>query len=121
MTAATDASVLTRGLADAAHHRSVLRRDPLRPGVDYTLRWSLLPQDVTVARGHQLGLVLAGTDADLVLPAETSATVSVRLSGSALTLPVVGGARALRFTPADQVPVVRPGRLPAAPARAGRP
>lgn len=110
ITRSTDVAVLTRGLADAAHHRSIFRRDPLRPGVDYTLRWSLLPQDVTVHRGHQLGLVLAGTDPDLMLPDETSATVSVRLAGSSVTLPVLGGSSALRFAPVDRVPVVRPGR-----------
>jgi X-Pro dipeptidyl-peptidase len=118
----TDVAVLTRGLADAAHHRSILRREALRPGVDYTLRWSLLPQDVTVHSGHQLGLVLAATDPDMMLADETSsATVSVRLAGSSVTLPVVGGSAALRVEPTDRVPVVRAAQLPTPPAHTRRP
>ena len=96
VTRTSGVAVLTRGLADAAHHRSIFRRDPLRPGVDYTLRWSLLPQDVTVHRGHRLGLVLAGTDPDMMLADETSsATVSVLLAGSSVRLLLVGGSSVL--------------------------
>jgi X-Pro dipeptidyl-peptidase len=118
----TDVGVLTRGIADAAHHRSIFHRDPLRPGVEYTLRWTLQPQDVTVHRGHQLGLVLAGTDPEHMLADETSsATVSVRLAGSSVALPLVGGSSALRFAPVDRVPVPRPGQLPAPTAPTRRP
>jgi X-Pro dipeptidyl-peptidase len=92
----TDRAVLSRGLFDARHRRSLGREDFLTPGVDYVLRWSLAPQDVVVARGHRLAVVIAGSDPDVSLPEPTnSASVSVRLRGSSVTLPLVGGAAVL--------------------------
>jgi X-Pro dipeptidyl-peptidase len=114
VTAETDVDILDHGWMDAAHHESVLRRDPLVPGRRYTFRLPLLPLDIVVARGHQIGLVLAGTDANFTFPDPDSpiATVQVQLRGSTLRLPVVGGGPALRFDAATRAPGIRPGHGP---------
>lgn len=92
----SDLAVLSRGLFEAKHRLSADREDFLTPGVDYTLRWPLHPQDVVVGAGHRLAVVIAASFPDLSLPEPTnSATVSVRLRGSSITLPVVGGAAVL--------------------------
>lgn len=94
--ARSDLAVLSRGLFEAKHRLSAHREDFLTPGVDYTLRWPTHPQDVVIGAGHRLAVVIAGSFPDLSLPEPTnSATVSVRLRGSSVTLPVVGGAAAL--------------------------
>ena len=114
----TDLAVVGRGLFEAKHRRSLTREDFLTPGVDYVLRWSLLPLDAVVQRGHQLAVVIAGSNPELSLPEPTnSATVSVRLRGSAVTLPVVGGEPALRFEAITRVPVVRAAPALVAPRR----
>ena len=74
------------------------------------------------AVGHQLGLVVAATDPDMMLADETSSvTVPVRLASSSVTLPVVDGSAALRVEPTDRVPVVRAAQLPTPPAHTRRP
>jgi X-Pro dipeptidyl-peptidase len=102
VTRTTAVGVLTRGLADAAHRRTLSHRDLLVPGVEYTFRWTLLPQDVTVPRGHRLGLVVAASNPEMMLTDETfTAAVSLRLAGSSVSLPVVGGFSALRAAGVD--------------------
>lgn len=114
----TDLAVVSRGLFDAKHRRSLRREDFLTPGVDHQLRWPLLPQDVVVRRGHQLAVVIAGSDPDVSLPEPSnSATVSVRLRGSSVMLPVVGGAPALGFEAVTRVPVVGAAPAPVIPQR----
>lgn len=83
-------AILTRGWQDAAHRVSLRFRTPLVPGRWYTITVPMQPTDQTVRKGHVLGLVLQQSDTDYAVPPRTKATVRLDLTGSRLTLPLVG-------------------------------
>ncbi|WP_369174183.1 CocE/NonD family hydrolase [Streptomyces sp. R28] len=89
----SDRGILTRGWQDAAHRVSLRFRVPLRPDRWYTIKVPMQATDQIVRAGHVLGLVLQQSDLEYTTPATTGATVRLDLSGSSLSLPVVGNAR----------------------------
>ncbi|QLJ03862.1 Xaa-Pro dipeptidyl-peptidase [Streptomyces sp. NEAU-sy36] len=93
-TADVDYTVFSRGWADLGHHASLAKGVPLTPGKPYTMTLSLAATDHVIPKGHRLALIVAGTDRDLIDPPATRPTITVRLSGTAARLPLVGGAQA---------------------------
>ncbi|MEV1142944.1 CocE/NonD family hydrolase [Micromonospora sp. NPDC049799] len=89
----SDHAILSRGWQDAAHRVSLRFRVPLQPGRWYSIRVPMQAMDQTVRAGHVLGLTLQQSDFEYTTPTTTGATVRMDLSGSHLTLPVVGSAR----------------------------
>ena len=67
------------------------------PGELYRFRWDIFGDDYVFAKGHRLGIVIAGSDPDWTIPDETHANVNVRLRRSKVVIPVVGGARRLQL------------------------
>ncbi|MFC5827197.1 CocE/NonD family hydrolase [Nonomuraea insulae] len=89
--------VVARGIMDAQNRTSLSHPTPLTPGKAYQITWKMLPQDYEFKAGHQLGLVLTGTNADLGEPAlgdaetGTGTKVTVDLAGTAISLPLAAG------------------------------
>lgn len=96
VTAEVAYEVVTRAWLDARHRGSLRQGEPLIPGELYRFDWELFPDDYVFARGHRIGVVLAGSDADFTVPDPSGATVTVRLGSSYVLLPVAGGAQAIR-------------------------
>ncbi len=113
-----DHNVFSRGWADLGHYKSLAHGVPLTPGKPYTMTVQLAATDHVVPAGHRLALIVAGTDGGLILPPDTTPTVSVDLSRSVLRLPIVGGAGAVRSGPYTPAPAgaLKPAARPAAPA-----
>ncbi|EGD43875.1 putative Xaa-Pro dipeptidyl-peptidase [Nocardioidaceae bacterium Broad-1] len=82
--------VVTRGFMDAQNRASLSDPTPLTPGKAYQITWKMLPQDYEFKAGHRLGLILTGTNDD-VTDAEsgTGSTVSIDLSSTSVSLPLV--------------------------------
>ncbi|MEV5146595.1 Xaa-Pro dipeptidyl-peptidase [Streptomyces sp. NPDC052727] len=93
-TAAVDHTVVSRGWADLGHHAWPARGVPLTPGRAYTITLDLAATDHVVPAGHRLALIVAGTDKDLIDPPSTRPTLTVDLSRTTATVPLVGGAGA---------------------------
>ncbi|MER6737340.1 Xaa-Pro dipeptidyl-peptidase [Streptomyces puniciscabiei] len=91
-TAKVDYTVFSRGWADLGHYASPGKGVPLTPGKAYTMTLRLAATDHVVPKGHRLALIIAGTDKDLIDPPATQPTVTVGLSGTTASLPLVGGA-----------------------------
>ncbi|SEG96041.1 X-Pro dipeptidyl-peptidase [Nonomuraea solani] len=95
--ATSDFHVVTRGILDAQNHESLSRQAPLTPGKAYQITWKMLPLDYEFKAGHRLGLILTGTNDDLNLDESsnvepgTGAKVTVDLSGTSISLPLVTG------------------------------
>ncbi|MFI6735335.1 CocE/NonD family hydrolase [Nonomuraea sp. NPDC050451] len=84
--------VVSRGILDAQNHTSLSRQTPLTPGKSYQITWKMLPQDYEFKAGHQLGLVLTGTNSDLGdAETGTGTKVAVDLDGTSISLPLVTG------------------------------
>ncbi|SCF16110.1 dipeptidyl-peptidase IV Serine peptidase. MEROPS family S15 [Micromonospora coriariae] len=92
ITAVSDHAVLTRGWLDAAHHRSLRFRTPLRPDRWYTVTVPLNAYDAVLPAGHVLGLVLGQSDPEFTETDDRDATVRVDLGRSELILPLTGRA-----------------------------
>ncbi|MCA6090864.1 Xaa-Pro dipeptidyl-peptidase [Streptomyces sp. SCA3-4] len=84
-------TVVSRGWADLGHHASRTRGGPVTPGKPYTLTLDLAATDHVVPAGHRLALIVAGTDAGLIEPAPSTPRLTVDLSRTSASLPLVGG------------------------------
>jgi X-Pro dipeptidyl-peptidase len=85
------ANIVTRGWADPQNRNSLRESAPLVQGEFVDLTFDLQPDDQIIPAGQTLGLMIFGSDRDFTLHAEPGTTVTIDLSGTSLTLPVVGG------------------------------
>lgn len=87
--------IVTRGWADPQNAKSPRESRPLVPGEFVELEFDLQPDDQILAAGERLGLMVFSSDRDFTLWPEAGTKLTVDLSGTVLTLPIVGGAEAL--------------------------
>ena len=96
--------VVTRGWADPQNHKSLTRGgnysskqrgEPLVPGRFYRLTFDLQPDDQHILPGERLALMIFSSDANFTLHPEPGTELTIDLDGTTVSLPVVGGARAL--------------------------
>ncbi|KUO19423.1 Xaa-Pro dipeptidyl-peptidase [Streptomyces dysideae] len=101
-----DYTVVSRGWADLGNHASDLTGVPLTPGKAYTITLDLAATDHVVPAGHRLALIVAGTDQDLIDPPSTTPTLTLDLSRTKASVPLVGGAPAFARATAGSVTAV---------------
>ncbi|MDQ8153560.1 MAG: Xaa-Pro dipeptidyl-peptidase [Gemmatimonadota bacterium] len=94
--------VQSRGWADPQNHasltkggnyNSMLPGEPLVPGTFYDLTFDLQPGDRMIPPGKRLALMIMSSDRDFTLWPQAGTTLTVDLSKTYLTLPVVGGSK----------------------------
>ena len=88
-------NIITRGWADPQNHRSLSESEPLEPGRFYELSFDLMPDDQIIPKGQQLALMVFSSDREFTLWPEPGTELTVDLSGTELSLPVVGGSQEL--------------------------
>ena len=88
--------IVTRGWGDLQNAKSLRVSEPLRAGEPVTMTFDLEPDDQIIPAGKRLGLMIFASDRDFTLWPQAGTVLTVDLDASALTLPVVGGAAALR-------------------------
>jgi len=84
-------NIITRGWADLQNSSSLSKSEPLAPGRFYEIRFDLEPDDQIIPAGKQIGLMIFSTDREYTLWPEPGTRLTIDLSGTSLTLPVVGG------------------------------
>jgi X-Pro dipeptidyl-peptidase len=89
-------SVVTRGWADALNHRSLTESEPLAAGELRSVTFTLQPTDQVVPAGRRIALMIFSSDREFTLWPEPGTELTIDLAGTSLTLPIVGGAAALR-------------------------
>ena len=90
------AEMVTRGWLDPQNRNSLTRSDPVEPGERYGMRWDLQPDDHVFPAGHRIGLVVVSTDHDYTIRPKPGTKLTLAPAQSSISLPVVGGAGALR-------------------------
>ncbi|MCA0376753.1 MAG: Xaa-Pro dipeptidyl-peptidase [Gemmatimonadetes bacterium] len=90
------AGIITRGWADPANARSLRTTEPLVPGKPVTVTFDLEPDDQVIPAGKRIGLMIFSSDKDFTLWPAAGTQLTVDLDQTTLTLPIVGGAAALR-------------------------
>ncbi|MFF7448894.1 MULTISPECIES: Xaa-Pro dipeptidyl-peptidase [unclassified Streptomyces] len=93
-TADVEYNVVSRGWADLGTYADPGKGVPLTPGTAYTITLDLAATDHVVPAGHRLALIVAGTDKDLIDPPSTKPTLTIDLSRTRASVPLVGGAAA---------------------------
>jgi X-Pro dipeptidyl-peptidase len=91
-----ETSLITRGWADPQNHASLTDGEPLVPGQFYEVTFDLQPDDQIIPAGKRLALMVMSSDRDFTLWPQPGTELTVDLGGTSITLPVVGGASALR-------------------------
>ncbi|MCS0670004.1 Xaa-Pro dipeptidyl-peptidase [Cytobacillus firmus] len=89
--------VVTRGWFDPQNWKTIEKDDPLKEGKSYKFEWDVLPEDYVFKEGHRIGIIIAGSDRRRAIPSTTGATFEVKLGQSYISLPVVGGKKAVGF------------------------
>lgn len=89
--------VVTRGWFDPQNWKTIEKDDPLKVGKSYKFEWDVLPEDYVFKEGHRIGIIIAGSDRRRTVPSTTGATFEVKLGQSYISLPVVGGKKAVGF------------------------
>ena len=89
--------VVTRGWFDPQNWKTIEKDDPLKEGKSYKFEWDVLPEDYVFKEGHRIGIIIAGSDRRRTIPSTTGATFEVKLGQSYISLPVVGGKKAVGF------------------------
>ncbi len=88
-------NIITRGWADPQNHRSLTESEPLTPGEFVELEFDLQPDDQIIKAGQQIGLMLFSSDKDFTLHPDPGTELTFDLAGTMLTIPVVGGQKAV--------------------------
>ncbi len=84
-------NIITRGWADPQNHSSLTKGTPLEKGTFYDVSFELMPDDQIIKKGQQIALMIFSSDRDFTLWPKPGTELTVDLSGTMLTLPVVGG------------------------------
>lgn len=90
------AGIITRGWADPANAKSLRVTEPLVSGKPVTVTFDLEPDDQIIAAGKRIGFMIFSSDKDFTLHPKPGTVLTVDLDKTTVTLPVVGGAGALR-------------------------
>jgi predicted acyl esterase len=90
-----DGTILTRGWIDPENRSDDWTTEPVIPGEFYRLRFDLQPKDVVVPAGRRLGLMILSSDREHTVRPAPGTQVTLHVAASGLSLPVVGGAKAL--------------------------
>lgn len=88
-------NIITRGWADPQNHKSLRESEALQAGQFYELTFDLEPDDQIIPVGQQIGLMIFSSDRDFTLWPKPGTELTIDLSETSVTLPVVGGPQAL--------------------------
>lgn len=93
-------NLITRGWADPQNHKaltkggdfhSMERGTPLKPGEYVSLTFDLQPDDQIIPAGKRIGLMILSSDKEFTLWPKPGTKLSVDLSATHISLPLVGG------------------------------
>jgi predicted acyl esterase len=88
-------TILTRGWIDPANRVSDWIDAPVKPGKLYRMDVDLQPKDTVVPAGNRLALMVLSSDRDFTIRPAPGTQLTLDLSHSSITIPVVGGRQAL--------------------------
>jgi len=98
-TTAVDRDVISRGWSDLGHYASLDSRVSLTPNQPYTITFNLATTDRVIKAGHQLALIIAGTDSGSITGTGGTPQVTIDLAGTSVRVPLVGSIAGARQAP----------------------
>ena len=113
--ASGNGTFLARGWIDPENRTRPDLTEAVLPGTSYTLSFDLQARDTIVSAGRRLGLVVVSSDRDHSIRPLPGTQLTLDLAASSLTLPVVGGGRALGLATGVTAPTIAAALDPSAP------
>ena len=107
-------TILTRGWRDPENRINDYTTSPITPGSFYSLPIDLQAKDAVIPAGRRLGLMVLSSDREFTVRPAPGTQLTLDLAGSSITLPIVGGAKALSLATGgdlEEAPVT--GTVPA--------
>jgi X-Pro dipeptidyl-peptidase len=95
-TAKSTDNIIDRGWADLRNCKSLTESKPLSPGKFYEMTFNLEPDDQIIPAGKQIALMIFSTDREFTLWPKPGTKLTIDLDATSITLPVVGGAEAVK-------------------------
>ena len=92
---AGNGTILTRGWIDPANRNSDWADVPTKPDRMYGIDFDLQPKDTVVPAGNRLALMVISSDRDFTIRPRPGTKLTLDLVHTSLTVPVVGGSKAL--------------------------
>ncbi|NVJ88333.1 MAG: Xaa-Pro dipeptidyl-peptidase [Flavobacteriaceae bacterium] len=89
-------NIITRGWADLQNYKSLTTSQPLKPGKFYEMTFEFQPDDQVIKKGQQIGLLIFSSDNNFTLLPKPGTELTVDLSKTSITLPIVGGKEAFK-------------------------
>ncbi|MGA1978676.1 MAG: Xaa-Pro dipeptidyl-peptidase [Bacteroidales bacterium] len=89
-------NLIDRGWADLQNYKSLTESEPLVPGKFYEMTFNLEPDDQVIAAGRRIALMIFSTDREFTLWPDPGTELTIDLDGTSITIPVVGGAKAVK-------------------------
>ena len=108
-------TLISRGWIDPENRSSPAVSQPVTPGAFSTLDFDFQPKDSVLAAGRRLGVILLSSDREHSIRPAAGTELSVDLAASSVSIPVVGGGRALALATGVTAPTVASTLDPAAP------
>ena len=88
-------TILTRGWTDPENRKSDFVSERVTPGAFYRLSIDMQAKDTIVPAGRRIGLMVMSSDRDYTVRPAPGTEVTIAPAGSSVSIPVVGGVRAL--------------------------
>jgi predicted acyl esterase len=88
-------TIVTRGWIDPANRNSDWADVPVRPGRFNKIGFDMQPKDSVIPAGHRLALMVLASDRDFTIRPAPGTQLTLNLTRSSFSLPVVGGSSAL--------------------------
>jgi X-Pro dipeptidyl-peptidase len=85
-----------KSLTKGGNYASLVPGEPLVPGKFYDLTFDMQPTDEWVPAGRRLAVMIMSSDREFTLWPQPGTELTVDLAGSRFSIPIVGGANALR-------------------------
>tara|TARA_R110002072_G_scaffold62199_1_gene155860 strand:+ start:11195 stop:12268 length:1074 start_codon:yes stop_codon:yes gene_type:complete len=84
-------NIITRGWADLQNYKSLTKSAPLKVGKFYEMTFEFQPDDQIIKKGQQIGLMIFSSDSEFTLLPKPGTELTVDLSSTKITIPIVGG------------------------------
>ncbi|MFB4159866.1 Xaa-Pro dipeptidyl-peptidase [Geomicrobium sp. JSM 1781026] len=97
LTHVQDYEIVSRGWMDARNYESVWESQSLVPGETYSFSWNTMTHDYVFKPGHRIGVIISGSNRTHTRAEHSDVEVTVDLSESLISLPVVGGSDSIDF------------------------
>jgi predicted acyl esterase len=88
-------TVISRGWIDPENRTDPARTQAIEVGKEYRFDFDMQPKDSVVAAGRRLGVMIISSDRDYTVRPAPGTELTMDLAKSFVTLPIVGGQKAL--------------------------